>query len=224
MMKVQREIPERQLACPICQKRKPKRYCPAKSESICSVCCGTEREVTIDCPSGCPYLIEGRRHDDERRKPDWSKVPFAETRISESFVASHEKLILALSYAASVFARENRALVDTDALTALQQLAEAYRTLSSGLYYEQPPAGPLALGLYNALKAGIEDFKKAEARGANITPVRDSEIRDALIFLTQLGSTRANGRPKGRAYLDFLRSQFRPEQLAKPESNLIVVP
>jgi hypothetical protein len=180
--------------------------------------------VTLDCPPDCPYLVESRRHDDERRHPDWSKVPFADVRISESFVASHERLILALSFAVSLFAREHRALVDSDALEAIQHLAEAYRTLVSGLYYEQPPAGSLARGLYDALKAGIEDFQKTETRGAKISPVRDSEIRDALIFLTQLGSTRANGRPKGRAYLDFLRSQFRPEEFAKPESNIIVVP
>ncbi|PYV19865.1 MAG: hypothetical protein DMG21_00130 [Acidobacteria bacterium] len=212
------------MACPICQKRKPKRYCPAKSASICSVCCGTEREVTLDCPPDCPYLVESRRHEAERREPDWSKVPFAETRIPASFVESHEQLILALSYAASVFARDNRPLVDTDTLAAFQQLAEAYRTLASGLYYEQPPAGPLAHGLYVALKAGIEDFKKTAAREAKALALRDSEIRDALILLTQVGSTRANGRPKGRAYLDFLRSQFRPEQFARPESNIIVVP
>ncbi len=180
--------------------------------------------MTLDCPPDCPYLVESRRHDDERRQPDWSKVPFAQTRVSESFVEAHERLILALSYAASLYARDHRALADSDALEAFEHLAEAYRTLVSGLYYEQPPAGPLARGLYDALKAGIEDFKKAETRGAKIALVRDSEIRDALIFLTQLGSTRSNGRPKGRAYLDFLRSQFRPEQLGKPEPNLIVMP
>lgn len=212
------------MACPICQKRKPKRFCPAKGESICSICCGTEREVTLDCPADCPYLVESRRHDDERREVDWSNVPFADARIQESFVESHEGLILALSFAASVFARDHRPLTDTDVLEAFQHLAEAYRTLASGLYYEQPPAGPLARGLYDALKAGIEDFKKTETRGAKISQVRDSEIRDALIFLTQLGSTRANGRPKGRAYLDFLRGQFRPGQLGKPEPNLIVMP
>ena len=48
------------MACPICQKRKAKRFCPGKDESICPVCCGTEREVTIDCPGDCPYLVASR--------------------------------------------------------------------------------------------------------------------------------------------------------------------
>src|SRR2546422_5223162 len=49
------------MICPICHKRKAKRFCPARGDSICSVCCGTEREVTIDCPSDCPHLIASRQ-------------------------------------------------------------------------------------------------------------------------------------------------------------------
>lgn len=211
------------MTCPICQKRKAKRFCPAKGENICSVCCGTEREVTIDCPSDCSYLMASRRYEPERRETDWSKVPFSETRIPASFVAANEKLILALSYAICVYARENRALVDSDALASLQALAESYRTLSSGLYYEKPPDYLLQRELYSRLNAAIEEFKKAPPPEAQVTGVRDGDIRDTLIFLTQLGTLRTNGRPKGRAYLDFLRSQFKSEEFGKPSANLVVL-
>ncbi len=211
------------MPCPICQKRKAKRFCPAKGENICSVCCGTEREVTIDCPSDCSYLMASRRYEPERPETDWSKVPFSETRIPASFVAANEKLILAISYAICGYARDNRALVDSDALASLEALAESYRTLSSGLYYEKPPDYLLQRELYNQLKAGIEEFKKAPPPEAQVTGVRDSDIRDTLIFLTQLGTLRSNGRPKGRAYLDFLRSQFKPEEFGKPATNLVVL-
>src|SRR5262249_16974412 len=43
------------VSCPICEKRKGARFCPAKGEKICAICCGTEREVTIDCPVHCSY-------------------------------------------------------------------------------------------------------------------------------------------------------------------------
>ncbi len=49
------------MSCPICEKRKAARFCPAKGEKICAVCCGTEREVTIDCPSDCAYLLAAHR-------------------------------------------------------------------------------------------------------------------------------------------------------------------
>jgi hypothetical protein len=212
------------LACPICQKRKPKRFCPAKTETICAVCCGTEREVTIDCPADCPYLAASRQYHLDRREVDWSKVPFSDTRISAPFVAAQEKLILAASYAVCLFARDNPLLVDSDVLVSLQSLAETYRTLASGIYYEKPPDYRLQRELYEKLKAAIEDFKQAEVQQTGASSVRDGEIRDTLIFLTQLGATRANGRPKGRAYLDFLRTQFKSEEFAKPASNIVLLP
>lgn len=212
------------LACPICEKRKAKRFCPARIESICSVCCGTEREVTIDCPSDCGYLVESRKHDLDRREIDWSNVPFADTRIPSSFVARQQRLILALGYAVCLNARNNAALVDSDVIAGLQSLAEAYQTLSSGIYYEKPPEYILQRGVYDALKTAIEDYKKKESQDTGLATVRDSEIRDALIFLAQLGATRSNGRPKGRSYLDLLRSQFKSDELKNSSPGQLVVP
>lgn len=212
------------LACPVCEKRKAKRFCPAKGENICSVCCGTEREVTIDCPSDCPFLIASRQYDFERREFDRGKIPFADTKIPSSFVSAHEKLLSALSYAICIYAREHSGLVDTDVVASLESLAETHRTLSSGIYYEKPPDYVLQRELCEALKAALEDYRKAEARQAALSGTRDGEIRDALIFLAQLGAMRSNGRPKGRAYLDFLRSQFESDEFSKPAPNLLVLP
>jgi len=211
------------MMCPICQKRRASRFCPAKAESICSVCCATEREVTIECPADCGYLIASRQHEGERREVDWSKVPFAEVKIPPETMAAHWPLISTLVYVILKFAHDNRPLVDTDAMASVATLAETYRTLSSGLYYEKPPDYRLQRELYEALKAGIADFKKPAAQEMSVKHVRDETVRDALIFLAQLGSTRMNGRPKGRAYLDFLSSQF---EFTMPEESAssIVVP
>jgi len=211
------------LPCLICEKRPPKRSCPAKGEIICAVCCGTEREVTIDCPSDCRYLIASRAHDLERQEVDKSKIPFPDKRIPTLFVAESQPLLLALSYSLCAAARENHLVVDTDILAALQALGETYQTLTGGIYYEKPPEFRTHREIYEALKAGIEEFKKRVAAQAAVGAVRDSDIRDALIFLAQLGTTRANGRPKGRAFLDFLRSQFKPEEFAKPSQSIVLL-
>jgi len=218
------ENQEWSLACPICQKRPPRRYCPAKVEDICAVCCGTEREVTIACPADCPYLVASRHYDRERRDVDWSQIPFADTKIPSSFVAAHERLLLAISYTICLYARDERLTVDSDVLASLQALAETYKTLESGIYYEKPPEFRLQRELYDKLKATIDEYKKSEAQQMNSASVRDGDVRDALIFLTQLGATRANGRAKGRAYLDFLRTQFKSEELSKPASNIVLLP
>jgi len=212
------------VVCPICQKRKAKRFCPAKGEMICSVCCGTEREVTIDCPSECPFLASSRQYDWERRERefDWSVLPFPEVKVPPSFARDHDTLLAAISYAIVKYARDTRPLVDADALAALQALAEAYRTLTSGLYYEKPPDYIYQRQLYDALKAAIEEYKKTEAQRLAAMSTHDSDIRDALIFFTQLGARYTNGRPKSRAYLDFLRSQLHAEDASKAETRIVL--
>ena len=212
------------MTCPICSKRKVKRFCPARGENICSVCCGTEREVSIDCPSDCPHLVASREYDEGRRQVDWSKVPFADVRIPFEFAQSHSMLLMALISSIWEYARDHRQVVDTDAIAALQALAETYRTLSSGLYYEKPPDYLYRRELYQVLKAALEEFKEAETQRLGLATTRDSEIRDALTFLTQLGATRENGRPKGRAFLDLIRTQLGPEASAKPASNIVLLP
>jgi hypothetical protein len=77
--------------------------------------------------------------------------------------------------------------------------------------------------LYDRLKAAIEECKQAEAQEIGVGAVRDGDIRDALIFFTQLGATYFNGRPKGRAFLDLLRSQIKSEDIAKPASNIVLL-
>lgn len=212
------------LPCPICENRPPKRFCPAKGAVICAVCCGTEREVTIDCPSDCRYLKASRQKDLERREVDRSKIPFPDSKISPSFVIDRQKLLLALSYSLCSAARDNHLVADPEVLASLEALAETYKTLSSGIYYEKAPDLRVQRELYEALKLALEEFKKTTAQESAGLSVRDSEIRDALIFLTQLGVARSNGRPKGRAFLDFLRSQFKPEEFAKPASNIVLLP
>lgn len=211
------------MICPICNKGKAKRFCPAREENICSVCCGTEREVSIDCPFDCPYLVASRQYDEERRQIDWKKVPFSDVEISREFAKSHTPLMVRLVNCLGEYAQEHRQLVDTDVIAALQALAETYRTLSSGLYYEKPPDYLYQRELYSALKAAVEEFKQAETQRFGLATTRDGEIRDVLIYITQTAAIRENGRPKGRAFIDLVRAQIASEESAKPASNIVLL-
>lgn len=211
------------MACPICNKRKPKRFCPARAESICSICCGTEREVSIDCPSDCMHLVASRQYDMTRLEIDWEKVPFAEIKFGRSFAETHEQLLIQIDYAICKFAADHREVVDTDVLVALQTLAETYRTQASGIIYEKPLDYALQRELYDALKVSIAEFRKNEAQRVGMTTIRDSDVRDVLIFLTQLCAVHENGRPKGRAYLDLIRRQFPKEEFQKATSNIVLL-
>jgi hypothetical protein len=214
---------EKNLVCPICNKRKAKRLCPTRTENICTICCGTEREVTIDCPSDCPHLVASRQYDLGRLEFDWEKLPFPEVKFSRTFGERNGELLVDLDYAVCQFAADHREVVDEDVLAALRALAETYRTQSSGIIYEKPPDYPVQRNLYEALKAAIAEFRKEELQKTGMTTVRESHVRDSLVFLTQLCALHQNGRPKGRAYLDLIRSQFRKEAFQKSASNIVLL-
>lgn len=192
---------------------------------ICPVCCGTEREVTIDCPSDCAYLIASRAYDFEHRKVDWDKMPFRDEKIPPPVLDAHETLFMQLSYQICEYAGANPALVDSDVEAVYEALARTYQTLAKGIVYEEPPVYPLRRALYDKLGAEVNEYKTQKAGVfAAATSVRDSEIRDALILFTQIAAGRSNGRPKGRAFLDFLRSQFKPGTFSTRPSSILLAP
>lgn len=197
------------MSCPICQKRSPKRFCPAKGERICAVCCGTHRETTIDCPSNCPHLIAARRYDSEHRKLlNPSEIPFPDVEFSAEILKRNFEALTAVGLAILEFARANPAARDPETICALTALAEAYRTLESGIYFERPPEAPLSRALYAELTGALQEFKKRDSQQTGFSKLKDSDVFRLLIFLLRLAASESNGRPRSRAFLDFLRCQF----------------
>ena len=83
------------LSCAICGVRKEKRFCPAVHGRICPQCCGEQREVTLDCPSDCPYLQQARQHEEpEGSKTCPAEETFPAIEVSEQFLREHEPLML----------------------------------------------------------------------------------------------------------------------------------
>ena len=120
-------------------------------------------------------------------------------------------------------AAEQRSLSDADVLAAAQAMAETYRTLISGIYYEKPPDNPVAAGLYAALAKFFLDEKKHEADHPEFPALKDSEIFHLLVFFLRFGRLRSNGRPRTRAFIEFLRAQFpREAGLTKEEPRIIM--
>ncbi len=213
------------MSCPICEKRKPSRFCPAKGEKICAVCCGTEREVTIDCPADCPHLASAHRYEDEHRKPAAdADMPFGEVRFSSDVIYARQPVVSGLGLTILKFAAAQPSLADADALAALRALAETCKTLATGIYYEKPPDASPARALYGELAQFLQQTKQDEAKQAGFSTLKDSEILYVLIFLLRLGSLRTNGRPRSRRFLEFLRSQFSGAQEAAHEEPRIIVP
>jgi hypothetical protein len=212
------------VACPICEKRKEARFCPAKGEKICAVCCGTEREVSIDCPSDCSYLVSAHRYEDGHQRFLPADTPLLDEKIPQDIVHSHQQLMAALAFSIAKFCAVQPAAVDADVLAAIEALAHTYKTLSSGIIYEKPPEPPLPRELYGALIAFLTEIKKQQAERANSAAVKDMDLSYLWVFLYRMGLLRTNGRPRSRRFIEFLRSQFPQSPELKREESRIIVP
>jgi hypothetical protein len=212
------------VSCPLCEKRKEARFCPAKGEKICAVCCGTEREVTIDCPVDCSYLLAAHRYEDEHPRELLADTPLLDVTIPSDIVHTQQQLMAALAFTVAKFCVSHPTATDTDALSALQALAETYKTLATGIYYETQPAAQLPRELYAALTAFISEVKQQQAQQTGFSALKDSDIFSLLVFLYRMGLLRTNGRSRSRRYLEFLRHQFPEAQELKREESRIIVP
>jgi len=209
--------------CPICQKRKAERFCPAKAEKICAVCCGTEREVTLDCPPGCGYLHAAHRYEDQHPRPLPPDSPLLDVRLAPELVRLHPQFLSAIAFAVAKFCATQSPTTDADVLAALEFLAETWKTLASGIVYEKPPVPPIQRALYDSLSAFLAETRQSPAQSPLGHP-KDSEIFQLIVFLYRMGLLRTNGRPRSRYFIEFLRGQFPGAHELKREQSRIILP
>jgi hypothetical protein len=203
--------------CAICNTRKPRRFCPGVNGEICTICCGTEREQSIDCPLECEYLREAHRHED-LPELDPATLPNQDIRVTEEFLEKNEALVLLLASAVVSGAMQTTAAVtDFDIREALESLIRTYKALESGLYYEALPPNPYAAAIYQAVQARVADLRKRESEATgSVTAIRDSTVLALLVFLQRLEYSNNNGRKRSRAFLDFLTRFYVPLEPSAP--------
>ena len=189
--------------CAICGVRKPRRYCPALRGEICSICCGTEREQSVDCPLDCDWLQEAHRHE----KPaalDTTKLPNKDIKVDRDFVYGNEALLATVATAIYDAARESRECTDYDVREALEALVKTYRTLNAGLYYETLPVNPFAAKVVSSVQRALGELKEEETEEAGFSKIRDATVLKALVFLQHVEYAHNNGRRRCRAFIGFV--------------------
>jgi hypothetical protein len=218
------------LSCALCETRKEKRFCLAVHGRICPQCCGEQREVTLDCPSDCVYLQQARAHEKPRSADELKDAElFLSVEIPEQFLYEREHLMIGMSYALAKSARADRSVNDRDVIAALSSLTRSYETrVNSGLHYESPTASLNQQAIAAEVQKIVKEYSEAEHKHFGYTRLRDSDVLRALVFLVRMGHGRTSGRPKSRAFIDFLSAQF-PENksaIAAPDEvgSRIVMP
>lgn len=219
------------MPCTLCETRKEKRFCPAIHARICPQCCGEQREVTLDCPSDCVYLQQAREHERQNPRHKRPEVTFGREslfpniEIEEAFLYQQENLLLGISFALAKSARADRNLRDSDLMAALVSLGKTYETLvQSGLHYDAGAINPPQQAVIQEIKTMLAEYREVEEKNRGYVALRDAGILKGVVFMTRMAHTRTNGRPKSRAFIEFLFQQF-PNTVAKKEQgSRIVVP
>ena len=200
--------------CKICETRRPRRYCPGVRGDICSLCCGTEREVTVNCPFDCRFLQEA--HERERKPPlSADAFPNQDIRITDRFLAEREPLLMFTANMMTQAALNLEGAIDLDVREALQALIRTYRTMQSGLYYDSRPTNPIAARIYDEFQQQLAAFREQVAQQQGVHTIRDTDILGLLVFLERLELQHNNGRRKGRAFLHWM-TQYFPPPAAQP--------
>jgi hypothetical protein len=206
--------------CPLCSARPGKRYCPAKQTQICAVCCGTKREIEIDCPSSCSYLKASREY--EADKPIVEPELVAKIRqYDNTFVERYQHVMAAINRSVVEERAGSPWLVDKDVIEVYKALAATMRTLSSGIYYESVPEGNVRLALFRRLKALIDELMQPDPTGEHRV-LKASEAVSVLDFVTFAAQLNSSPRPRSRRYLDWISETFGYQP--QPQSSGLIIP
>ena len=203
------------MACPLCNARQAKRRCPALSQTICPVCCGTKRLVEIRCPTTCGYLASARQHppaavqrqherDVALLWPSMAELTDRQTRffmLFQSVVVRHRSEPL-------------RPLLDGDVAEAAASLASTMETAARGLIVEHAPQSLNAQELVRTLR---ETFGEVTAQMEGPRSPLERDAASALRALEQ--AARRVGPLAGdpvRGLLDLLRRVLQPPAREEP--------
>ena len=202
--------------CVICNVRKPRRHCPGVNGDICSLCCGTEREQSIDCPLDCAFLQDAHEHE---RPPelDPAAIPNQDIEVSEEFLRAHEVIMAFIAMGLYEGAIKQPGATDWDIRDALEALVKTYRTAQSGLIYESVPDNKFAAGIAALVRERMVDLEKREREARGMSSLRDADILRIVVFLQRLEISRNNGRKRSRSFLDFLRGFYVPAAQGQTE-------
>jgi len=209
------------VSCAICALRKEKRFCPAVHGRICPQCCGEQREVTLDCPAECVYLQQSRQHEKPRSLHDLpADGLFPKVDVDHTFIYDHEHLAVGLSYALAKCIRADRDLNDRELIAALTALARKYEILAnSGLHTETQSVSIAQQAVTEEIQKTLAQYREVEQKELGYSHLRDSEVLRCLVFLVRMANAQTSGRPKSRAFADFVTSRFSSQKSALTDAS-----
>jgi hypothetical protein len=201
------------MACPLCERRKARRDCPALGRSICSVCCGTKRLVEINCPDSCPHLSAARAHPPAAvRRQTESDLSILLPTIRSLTERQHQLFFLFQSAISSHRPDGFARLRDADVAEAAASVAATLETAAKGLIYEHPAQSAVAQKL-------AAELTELVARIRQDGTVYDREAAIVLRAIEQGARTLYGTPEEPDGYLNLMGRLLHVNRVAEPQAD-----
>jgi hypothetical protein len=176
--------------------------------------------VEIDCPSSCVYLQTGRSYESERKPLDPSLAVRARS-VKQNFLQEYGPILHNLAVAVAQARQDSPWIVDKDVEDVYEALKATMKTLSSGIYYETLPEGPVRIALFRKMREIFDAFMSPSE--ATFRVLKTGEVDEILDFLLLSVEANSNGRPKSRQYLDWICTMSGIDS-PSPEMSRLIIP
>ena len=193
------------MVCRLCGQRRARRACPALAHEICAVCCGTKRQVEIQCPSDCAYLATARDHPaatvirQQQRDVELAMQVVRDFNERQSQIFFLVTTFVVQYRPPDLHSLGGQSLMDEDVAEAAAALAATFETATRGVIYEHHAASAAGARLAAALKPVL-----TEAGQHDGTPFQ----HDAAVVLRRLEEAARRGhglnRDNPRAWVELL--------------------
>jgi hypothetical protein len=199
---------------------------------ICAVCCGTKREVEINCPRDCSYLTSSRSHppavQQRRQERDFGFLLPLVTDFTES---QHQLLLFLQAMLLRHAATAVPPVLDPDVAEGAAAAAATLETSHKGIIYEHQAVSVPAQRLSSEFGRVIAELgKNAGAQSARL----EREAAVALRCIEKAARTAAGALPGdeppvylkllGRVLKDAGDRAAASEQQPDPPSTGLIIP
>ncbi len=201
--------------CPLCNKRRARRVCPALNQDICAICCGTKRITEIDCPKNCTYLQSANAHPPAIvQRQQQRDLRFLLPVFRGLTERQHQILFLLQTFL--VTGNHNvQSIDDGDIEEAARALANTYETADRGIVYDHSATG------VNAQRLAIEFKNMLQSKQSEGLRLSDRDLAAAFRRLEAAAKDAekalADDR-NDRAYLELLKRMLK-ESLGTENSS-----
>ena len=186
--------------CPLCQRRRARRTCPALEQNICGVCCGTKRLTEINCPPDCNYLASARAHPPAAVQRQQERDLRFLLPMLQDLTEEQRHLLLMIQTFLQSDQLSQHVFTDDDVANAVKALADTYDTESRGIIYEHIAEFPSANRLKTEIKAFVE-IKQNEG-----IKIRNMDMATVMRRIEKAAHEAQASLPGDKtAYLEFLK-------------------